>query len=113
MVKQRISIGKFWIKIGMVEEVMCPCCDKLAEETFYHLFITCPATNLLGTVFARGARIKGPFIYLKETIYKWWHKQCSSKLRPIFNVVPCFILWMIWKKKINLNIVITLVHKEW
>lgn len=49
-------------------------------------------------VFTKEARIIGPFNFLKEIIFKWWNANCSRKLKLIFNVIPCFILWEIWKK---------------
>ncbi|KAK4724266.1 hypothetical protein R3W88_027045 [Solanum pinnatisectum] len=36
---------------------------------------------------------------LNDTIHKWWSKDCSSKLRPLFKVVPSFINWQIWKRR--------------
>lgn len=69
------------------------------NESFHHLFLTCPGAIEVWKEFAGAVGIQGPFSFLKETIYKWWNVQCSSKLKPVFNVVPCFISWGIWKRR--------------
>ncbi|KAH0685788.1 hypothetical protein KY285_016347 [Solanum tuberosum] len=45
----------------------------------------------------RATGVEGPFLQLQATIFKWWNAECSAKLRPIFNAIPSFILWEIWK----------------
>ncbi|KAH0732966.1 hypothetical protein KY289_004154 [Solanum tuberosum] len=32
-------------------------------------------------------------------MFKWWNATCSVKLRPLFNAVPTFIMWQIWKRR--------------
>lgn len=43
--KKRISIGKFWVRIGIVDEVIHCCCDQMVEETYHHLFLVYPVAN--------------------------------------------------------------------
>lgn len=47
MIKKRIHIGKFFIGIGVKEEVLCCYCDQRVDETYHHLFIACPTTSQL------------------------------------------------------------------
>lgn len=83
----------------MVDEIKCCCCNSSEDETFEHLFVTCSmATNLWNT-FATIADVQGPFLQLNDTIHKWWNRDCSSKLKPLFKAVPSFITWQIWKTR--------------
>lgn len=43
--KRRIPIWKFWIKIGVEDEALCCCYDQMAEKSFHHFFLSCPAAN--------------------------------------------------------------------
>lgn len=54
MFKKRISIGEFWIKIRMDDEALCCHCDQMVEESFYHLFLSCPAANTMWRIFLLG-----------------------------------------------------------
>lgn len=43
--EKRIHIRKFSTRIGVVDEVLCCCCDQIVDETFHHLIMTCPAVE--------------------------------------------------------------------
>ncbi|KAK6789639.1 hypothetical protein RDI58_013439 [Solanum bulbocastanum] len=45
------------------------------------------------------AGLHGPFVQLRQTIYKWWEGECVPKLRPLYKVVPAFIIWQLWKRR--------------
>lgn len=79
------------------------CCDTLSHETFGHLFFVCPIAIRLWTSYAAVAGLQGLFLNLKDTIIKWWKTQCVDKLKPLYRVVPAFILWQIWKRRNNLK----------
>lgn len=40
-----------------------------------------------------------PFFQLRNSVRKGWNASVVSKLKPIYKVVPMFILWQIWKKR--------------
>jgi len=61
--------------------------------------VACSITKKLWNTFASIANVQCPFLQLNDTIHKWWSKDCSSKLRPFFKVVPSFITWQIWKRR--------------
>lgn len=71
----------------------------VVTETFDHLFVACPDANFLRRTLSRPAGIQGPYIQLKQTLDKWWGADCNVKLRPLFNAVPIFIIWQIWKRR--------------
>lgn len=62
------------------------------DETWEHLFVACHKAQFLWNMVGRAAGIEGPFLQLKDTIFKWWNANCSAKLRPLFNAIPGFIL---------------------
>lgn len=85
------------------EEVPCYCYNLMVNESYQHLFVLCPYANRLWELFASATGVKGPFIHLKDTIYKWWNVDCVPKLRPLFNVIPNLICWEIWKRRNKLK----------
>lgn len=82
-----------------MDDILCYCCDQMVNETFHHLFLTCPAAQQVWNFFSRGVEIQCPCNSLKESIYKWWTVEGSSKLKVVLNVVPCFVLWALWKRR--------------
>lgn len=87
------------MRSGLTDGVTCCYCDSSELETFEHLFINCPATKRMWTYYASATSLHGPFIQLKDTIMKWWNTDCASKLKPLYKVVPTFILWQVWKRR--------------
>lgn len=78
---------------------MCCCYDQMTEETYNHIFLVCPVAYQLWSILSMKALVTSPSNFLKEMIYKWWNVECSNKLKPLFNVVPCLILSVIWKRR--------------
>ncbi|KAH0761423.1 hypothetical protein KY290_017496 [Solanum tuberosum] len=64
-------------------------------ETFQHLFMQCPISKDLWSLFAGAAGVQGPFVQIKQTLDKWWKSDCVAKLKPLFRAVPIFIIWKI------------------
>ncbi|KAG5599562.1 hypothetical protein H5410_030932 [Solanum commersonii] len=54
LIKQRIPIGEFFVRVGLDKVVRYSCCDLSVNETLEHLFISCNA-KLLWEMFARVA----------------------------------------------------------
>lgn len=86
------------VKIKEVNEAKCYCCNT-AEEIFEHPFVTCSTAKKLRNTFVPIADVQGPFLQVGDTIQKWWSKECSSNLKPLFKAVPSFITWKIWKRR--------------
>lgn len=55
--------GKFY-KIGMVDKVHC-CYDSDVQEIREHIFISCPATQMLWVGYENVVGIQDPFIQLQ------------------------------------------------
>lgn len=92
---QRIPIGEISIRFKIADAFDCVCCNNSTPETFDHLFVSCPDAKYLWETFSGAARIQGPFLRMKQTIYKWWGEKCSPKLQPLFRSVPIFIIWQL------------------
>ncbi|KAH0729954.1 hypothetical protein KY289_001142 [Solanum tuberosum] len=58
-----------------------------------------PVATTLWKTFAAAAGLRGPFPHQKDTMFKWWNDTCCVKLGPLFNAVPTFIMWQIWKRR--------------
>ncbi|KAM3235236.1 hypothetical protein P3L10_015272 [Capsicum annuum] len=95
--QKRLPVGEVLLISGISNQTLCSCCNSGSVETFEHLFITCSKANSLWIYFANCAGITGPFLQIKDTVFKWWNSPTSAKLKPIFRVIPLFILWQIWK----------------
>ncbi|WMV24324.1 hypothetical protein MTR67_017709 [Solanum verrucosum] len=96
---QRIPIGEVLVKNRITDSMIYCCCDDNASESFNHLFFSCPNAKFLWQWFAGAAGLHGPFVQLRQTIYKWWEGECVPKLRPLYKAIPAFILWQLWKRR--------------
>lgn len=65
---QRISIGEVLVNFRITDSVICCCCDQNVQESFTHLFFSCPDANFPWKQFAGAAGLHGPFVQLKQTI---------------------------------------------
>ncbi|XP_059292528.1 uncharacterized protein LOC132045986 [Lycium ferocissimum] len=52
-----------------------------------------------GKCFADAAGVQGPFVQIKQTVKKWWDTECSTKLKPLYQAAPAFIMWQLWKRR--------------
>ena len=80
----------------MSDGIVCGCCDDGVQETSEHLFIRCPLYNSLWIYFGRSTGVEGPFLQLKDIVYKWLNVDASAKLKLVLMVVPLFIFWKVW-----------------
>ncbi|XP_015162561.1 uncharacterized protein [Solanum tuberosum] len=96
---QRIPIGEVLVKSRIANHIECYCCDTNNRESFNHLFVLCLNATYLWKLFAGAIGMQGPFIQLKQTIYKWWEEDCATKLKPLCRAVPSFIIWQLWKRR--------------
>lgn len=76
---------------------------RMRGETIEHLFIKCPIANRLRGKFAAAGGINGPFLQLRDSVMKWLNAERPPKLQILFNAVPLFILWKIWKRRNTAN----------
>ncbi|XP_016549377.1 uncharacterized protein LOC107849271 [Capsicum annuum] len=97
--KQRLPVGEMNRSMGFSYNGICTCCNDQVTETWDHLFVTCQKSARLWHVFSSSAGVPGPFIQLKYTIYRWWNAKCNTKLKPVYQAMPIFILWQIWKAR--------------
>lgn len=86
-------MGEELVRYGFSNQVLCGCCDSGHMETFENLFMICSKVNSIWVYFATCTGIHGPFLQIKETIFKWWNISTNSKLSHIFRAMPLFILW--------------------
>uniref|UniRef100_A0A0V0H0Q7 Putative ovule protein n=1 Tax=Solanum chacoense TaxID=4108 RepID=A0A0V0H0Q7_SOLCH len=56
-------------------------------------------SNSLWRYFVNTVGVEGSFLHLKDSIYKWWNTDASTKLIPILKAIPMFILWQVWKRR--------------
>ncbi|KAH0698739.1 hypothetical protein KY284_012954 [Solanum tuberosum] len=59
----------------------------------------CPDSESLWKDFAAAAGLFGPFLQLRDTFNKWETTDVVPKLKPLYKVVPMFIVWQIWRRR--------------
>lgn len=76
---KRIPIGEVLVRCRIVDSIECCCCNSHEQESFNHLFISCPDAKYLWNLFAAAMGMQGPFNQMRQTIYKWWTEDCAAK----------------------------------
>ncbi|KAK4718156.1 hypothetical protein R3W88_016494 [Solanum pinnatisectum] len=99
VLKKRLPIGEELIKMRVVDNVRCCCCNEGAHETFQHLFLTCPATMRVWETFIAATGNQIHFLQLVVTIKKWWKVDSPAKLISLYKSIPAFILWHVWRRR--------------
>lgn len=97
--KQRLPLGEVNRNMGISDDVICAYCNEQQTETWEHLFLSCPKTARLWNSFSYIAGVTGAFLQLKCSIYSCWNANCNTKLKPLYQGMPIFILWQIWKAR--------------
>ncbi|KAK6803975.1 hypothetical protein RDI58_001759 [Solanum bulbocastanum] len=64
------------------------CCEKYAQETMSHLFLTAPITQKLWGFFATCAGINMEGEQLQLVVKKWWYEPIPIKLRYVYRAIP-------------------------
>lgn len=93
--KQRHPISEVLFRNMMSDGVVCGCCDNGVQDTSEHLFIICSLSNSLLRYFEWLAGMEGPFLQLKDTLFKWWNEDAFAMRKPVVMVMPLFICWQV------------------
>lgn len=99
LLRQRLPIGEILIRIKVVEEAQCYCCNSPQPETIEHVFLSSPVAKKVWKFFADTIGIQITGCQLKVVLHKWWDMDASPKLKPIVQAIPSFIIWQLWKRR--------------
>ncbi|KAH0696122.1 hypothetical protein KY290_013483 [Solanum tuberosum] len=97
--EKRLPIGEVLINNRIANSVECWCCNQGVQESIEHIFMKCPASESLWKDFAAAAGLFGPFLQLRDTFNKWKTTDVVPKLKPLYKIVPMFIVWQIWRRR--------------
>ncbi|KAK4726926.1 hypothetical protein R3W88_031843 [Solanum pinnatisectum] len=76
-----LPIGEVLINSRIANSVECWCCNQSVQESIEHLFMKCPDSESQWKDFA------------------WETADVVPKLKPLYKVVPMFIVWQIWRRR--------------
>ncbi|XP_059292598.1 uncharacterized protein LOC132046072 [Lycium ferocissimum] len=89
-----------WTRLGPLREVSSSDHNlEESEETLQHLFLTSNCAAEVWQYYTTVACIIDPLIQLHQAVVKWWNMKCAVKLKPIFEAMPSFICWQLWKRR--------------
>lgn len=71
------------------------------EETVAHVFFKSYAARKVWSYFLAFAGISFEGLNLHQTIVKCWTVKVIPRLQPIFQDLPCIIVWELWKRRNN------------
>jgi len=97
--KKRLPIGEVLINNRIANSMECWCWNQGVQESIEHIFMKCPDSESLWKDFAAAAGLFGPFLQLRDTFNKWETTDVVPKLKPLYKVVPMFIVWQIWRRR--------------
>lgn len=79
----------------------CWCCVNSEEEIVAHVFFKTYAARKVWSYFLSFAGISFEGLNLHQTIVKCWTVKVIPRLQPIFQDLPCIIVWELWKRRNN------------
>ncbi|XP_060200374.1 uncharacterized protein LOC132628625 [Lycium barbarum] len=86
------------MNISIVSRCRC-CLNSHSEETLQHLFLTGNCAAEVWNYYTTAAGIIDPLIQLHQAVQKWWNMKCVGKLKLVFEAMPSFICWQLWKRR--------------
>lgn len=69
--KNKLPTSDFLVNTGLEDIANCIYCDMNVHELFEHHFVNCIGACGLWSYFAATTWLQGPFLYLKDIIFKW------------------------------------------
>lgn len=79
----------------------CWCYANPDEETLGHLFFRSYAATKVWSYFFSFAGLSLEGLNLHQAVVKCWTVQVVPRLKPIFQALPCIIIWELWKRRNN------------
>lgn len=78
----------------------CWCCASPEKESMSHVFFkSYAATRVVWSYFFSFARLSLEGLNLHQAVVKCWTVQVIPRLKPIFQALPCIIVWELWKRR--------------
>ncbi|XP_070028734.1 uncharacterized protein LOC142170458 [Nicotiana tabacum] len=77
----------------------CWCCVRPEEESVAHVFFTSYAAKKVWTYFFSYAGLSFEGLSLQQAIVRCWSVEVIPRLKPIFQALPCIIVWELWKRR--------------
>ncbi|XP_059292200.1 uncharacterized protein LOC132045634 [Lycium ferocissimum] len=84
------------MRINIASRCWC-CLDQ--QETMDHVFVTGPFAKSIWRYVSAAAGIIGSYHQTKQAVLLWWNANYVSRLKPVYQAMPAFIIWQLWKSR--------------